>query len=89
MALVVYAYVLGAFVVYQVYQTIYRLFFHPLSKFPGPKIAAATGWYETYFDIVKGAGGQYMWEMHRLHEVYGKKTFLENGFSQQALRSYS
>lgn len=47
----------------------YRLYFHPLSHIPGPKLAAATQWYEFYYDIV--LKGQYMNQFLRLHEKYG------------------
>jgi hypothetical protein len=46
-----------------------RLFFNPLSGFPGPRLAAATRWYETYFDVL--CGGQFMYEIQRLHKIYG------------------
>lgn len=53
-----------------VLRTVYHLYFHPLSKFPGPRIAAATYLYEFYYDVVKG--GMYIWEVERMHEKYGQ-----------------
>jgi hypothetical protein len=52
-------------------RSIYRLWFHPLRKIPGPKLAAITHLYELYFDAIKG--GRYLWEIERLHEEYGEK----------------
>ncbi|GMF76418.1 unnamed protein product [Aspergillus oryzae] len=54
---------------YLVIRSIYRLYFHPLSKFPGPKLAAVTHLYEFYYDVVKG--GKFIWEMQRMHDQYG------------------
>lgn len=48
----------------------YRLFFHPLARFPGPRIAAVTRYYELYYDVLKG--GMYVWKIKDLHERYGK-----------------
>jgi hypothetical protein len=57
-------------VMYIAVKSVYRLYFHPLSKIPGPKLAAITSGYEFYFNVVKG--GMFIWEMERLHEIYGQ-----------------
>ncbi|KAE8441145.1 hypothetical protein EG329_005828 [Mollisiaceae sp. DMI_Dod_QoI] len=54
---------------YIVAQSIWRLYFSPIAKFPGPKLAALTYWYETYYDIF--CGGEYLWKIKELHEQYG------------------
>ncbi|OSS48490.1 hypothetical protein B5807_07931 [Epicoccum nigrum] len=57
------------FIVYLVSLTFYRLYLHPLRKFPGPKLAAVTFWYEFYFDCVQR--GQYVFKIEELHRRYG------------------
>jgi hypothetical protein len=54
---------------YGVSLVVYRLFFHPLAKFPGPKLAAATLWYEFYYDVVQP--GQFFRKIQELHCKYG------------------
>ena len=58
---------------YYVARTFYNIFLHPLASIPGPMLAAASSWYETYFDLLKapGDGGRYPWEIKRMHRVYG------------------
>ncbi len=51
------------------YGITWRLVFSPLAKFPGPKLAAVTLWYEFYYDVIKN--GRYMWEIEKMHEKYG------------------
>lgn len=48
---------------------IYRLFLSPLANFPGPTLAAVSGWYEAYFQLVKQ--GRFTWQIESLHEKYG------------------
>ncbi|RYC56143.1 hypothetical protein CHU98_g10064 [Xylaria longipes] len=40
------------------------------TKFPGPRLGAATGWYETFHDL-KSPGGQFMYRLQKLHKTYG------------------
>lgn len=56
-------------VVYTLGLAVYRIYLHPLRKFPGPKLAASSFWYEFYYDVV--CGGQYTFEIGRMHEIYG------------------
>lgn len=65
------------------YRSIYRLFFHPLSHIPGPRLAAVSYIYQFYFDVIKG--GMYIWEVRRLHEEYGNQHQPLHGF----MESYS
>jgi len=61
--------VAAGFAIYIVALVVYRLFLHPLAKFPGPRLAALTSWYEAYFEIVKN--GQYFSKISQLHDIYG------------------
>ena len=48
----------------------YRLFFHPIAHFPGPKLAGLTRWYEFYYEMVQK--GQMTFHIQDLHKKYGK-----------------
>ncbi|KAH6662383.1 cytochrome P450 [Halenospora varia] len=61
--------VLLAVLLYNFAITVYRLYLSPISKFPGPKFAAATFAYEAYYNILKG--GKYTFKIKELHERYG------------------
>src|ERR1700761_7964059 len=50
-------------------KVLYRLFFHPLRRFPGPKLAAATHLYEYYWDLVNH--GKLVFKLQELHKQYG------------------
>jgi hypothetical protein len=46
------------------------VFFGPLSKFPGPKLAAVTSWYEFYYDVI--LKGRYTFKIKEMHQKYGE-----------------
>ncbi|KAK6825858.1 cytochrome P450 monooxygenase, partial [Apiospora arundinis] len=57
-------------VMYLTTLSIYRLFLHPLARFPGPKLAAVTRYYEAYYGLI--CNGQYTFKIAELHKKYGK-----------------
>lgn len=48
----------------------HRIFLHPLARYPGPKLAAVTRWYEGYYDVIQN--GQYTFKIKELHQIYGE-----------------
>lgn len=53
----------------------YRLLLSPLAKFPGPRLAALTRKYESYYEAVQNY--EYVWKIKKLHQKYGEtSTFL-------------
>lgn len=57
-------------VVFATALAIYRITWHPLAKFPGPKLAAVTGWYETYYDCF--LLGKFSNHLDEMHSRYGR-----------------
>ncbi|KAI1799432.1 cytochrome P450 [Daldinia bambusicola] len=52
------------------FQAIYRIYFHPLSKYPGPKVAAVSdSWWEFYWNYYRN--GELLFEIDRLHKRHG------------------
>lgn len=48
---------------------VYRLYLHPLARFPGPKLAALSKYYEFYFEVIRR--GQFTFQTQALHKKYG------------------
>lgn len=46
---------------------VYRRFFHPLAKIPGPFLPAVTTLYQSYYN------GRYFLKIAELHEKYGNQ----------------
>jgi hypothetical protein len=72
------ALLLGALLSYIIVVVVYRLVFHPLAAFPGPRLAAATQWYEAFFDLCRAPGGTYVFEIDRMHVKYGKSFSVDS-----------
>ncbi|KAL1868298.1 hypothetical protein Daus18300_006022 [Diaporthe australafricana] len=71
---------LGAITAAAIYLTtkvFYRLYLHPLSRFPGPRLAAATYLYGAYYDVVEEA--QFVFTLGALHDAYGPVVRISPG----------
>lgn len=56
---------------FYVLRSIYRLYFHPLSGIPGPKLAAVTHLYEFYYDVI--IHGRFLFQIEKMHQQYGRQ----------------
>jgi hypothetical protein len=70
----VFASVIIIWIMYLFSLAVYRVYLSPLSKFPGPKLATATRWYEFYYDVV--LKGQFSFKIQEMHKKYGIVTFI-------------
>jgi hypothetical protein len=64
-------------ILYPLSVSFYNLFFSPLARFPGPKLAAATGYYEFYYDFFRK--GSYVFEIEKMHNKYGQSSPNQHG----------
>jgi hypothetical protein len=62
-------YVLAGVVIYSLSIAVYRVFFSPISKIPGPLLAKLSYGYEFYYDVINR--GSYIWQVKQMHERYG------------------
>lgn len=65
--------VLAYVIVKSVATVVYNVWFHPLAKIPGPKIAGAMYLYQTYYSLI--GGSRYYIEIGKIHEKYGNRTY--------------
>lgn len=60
-----------ALVVYTLAIAFYRVRFHPLHGYPGPRLAAVSELYRFYFDMISRGGGEIVNHLEELHAIYG------------------
>lgn len=68
---------IAAAFIYLTTKVIYRLYLHPLSRFPGPRLAASTYLYGAYYDVVEEA--QFVFKLNALHDKYGPVVRISPG----------
>lgn len=71
----------GLYILKLIFTAIYNVWFHPLARFPGPRIAVIGPWYEFYYDVVKD--GRYLWQIEEMHKKYGKHLFIFHRMKQE------
>ena len=65
------AFVLLTITINLIVTAVYRVTLHPLAKIPGPKFAAITQLYQTYYCYANGHSIFYK-QVRDLHEKYGR-----------------
>lgn len=78
----------ASWISYLISLSFFRLYLSPLAKFPGPKVAALSKWYEAYYEII--LSGQYYRRIDELHDIYGWYTsiFMGESVAERSSRAY-
>jgi hypothetical protein len=71
----IFAVIFLSYCLYLTVIAVYRLYISPIAKFPGPKLAALSKWYEFYYDVV--LRGKFSSHITELHEIYGEMAHLQ------------
>ncbi|KAF2456731.1 cytochrome P450 monooxygenase-like protein [Lineolata rhizophorae] len=58
-----------ALLTFLAYRLIYRVYLHPLARFPGPPAAAVTWWWKTYVEVIRGRS--FCHALEGVHAQYG------------------
>jgi cytochrome P450 len=66
-----------ALVFYFISLAVYRLYLSPLARYPGPRLAGLTYWYEFYYDVY--LSGKYLFHIQELHRQYGPVVRINPG----------
>ena len=74
---------------YSLIRVINNVYFHPLSRFPGPRGAACTKWWLAYMQLSRGVGISTL--RVELHQKYGKccTVLISNMFPKKRFQRYS
>ena len=70
----------AALVIIELCKILYRLIWHPLSRYPGPRAAAVTSLYAACYDLF--VDGSFVKTLPKLHRLYGMNFGLERHFWQ-------
>jgi len=68
--------VLLYFITSLILKVLYNLYFHPLTHIPGPKLAASTYLYQTYYSLI--GGSRFYMQISKLHSQYGTSPLPKN-----------
>lgn len=63
-----------------------RVVTHPLRGYPGPRLAALSGWYMAYFEVIKK--GAMVLQAANLHEKYNSTFYVRKGNVRGLPRPY-
>lgn len=67
-------YILAAWTLGTIAMSVYNLYFHPLAKFPGPKFAAASSWWQVWIENITQQSLSL--KLVELHEQYGSSDII-------------